>query len=95
MRFLELQIERGDAERDLHGSSAGSHRTEGEPAQNAKGVGEHGVLVARPYRAGPPTVERAIAAARFHSAQQGDNLPTDPGRPEGSNERLWQGGAGD
>jgi TRAP-type uncharacterized transport system substrate-binding protein len=99
MRFLELQIERGDAKSDLNATAAQLDRIEQRAnqlkmpkayASMVYSLLSHIALVRQRLKGdqSPPH------ASTQHSRV--DNLrPTDPSRPEGSNERLWQGGAGD
>jgi hypothetical protein len=71
MRFLELQIERGDAERDLNATAAQLDRIE-QRANQLKMPKAYASMLYSLLGHGPPTVERSpIAAARFHSAQPG------------------------
>jgi len=98
MRFLELQIERGDAERDLNATAAQLDRIEQRanqlkmPKAYASMVYSllgHIALVRQRLKGHPSPPHASTQHSRV------DNLrPTDPGHPEGSNERLWQGGAG-
>jgi TRAP-type uncharacterized transport system substrate-binding protein len=93
MRFLELQIERGDAERDLNATAAQLDRIEQRanqlkmPKAYASMVYSllgHIALVRQRLKRDPSPLHASTQHSRV------DNLrPTDPGRPEGSNERLW------
>ena len=99
MRFLELQIERGDAKSDLNATAAQLDRIEQRanqlkmPKAYASMVYSllgHIALVRQRLKGGQSPPHASTQHSRV------DNLrPTDPGRPEGSNERLWQGGASD
>jgi hypothetical protein len=96
MRFLELQIERGDAERDLNATAAQLDRIE---------RGANQLKMPKAYASMVYSLLGHIALVRqglklpshasTHHSRVDKLRPTDPGRPEGSDERLWQGGAGD
>jgi hypothetical protein len=99
MRLLELQIEQGNAGRDLEAATDQLDRIE----QRANRL-----QMPKAYASMVYSLLGHIALVRQrlkkdqsppHASTQHrgvDNLrPADPGRPEGSNERLWQGGAGD
>lgn len=99
MRFLELQIERGDAKSNLNATVAQLDGIEQRanqlkmPKAYASMVYSllgHITLVRQRLKKDQSPPHASTPHSRV------DNLrPTDPGRPEGSNERLWQGGAGD
>jgi TRAP transporter TAXI family solute receptor len=94
MRFLELQIERGDAKGDLNATAAQLDRIEQRANQ---------LKMPKAYASMVYSLLGHIALLRqrlqghpspLHASTQhgrGDKLrPTDPGLPEGSNERLWR-----
>jgi TRAP-type uncharacterized transport system substrate-binding protein len=99
MRFLELQIERGDAERNLNATSVQLDSIERRanqlkmPKAYASMVYSllgHIALVRQRLKRDPSPPHASTQHGRV------DNLrPADAGRPEGSNAGLWQGGAGD
>jgi len=95
MRFLELQIERGDAERDLNATAAQLDRIEQRanqlkvPKAYASMVYSllgHIALVHHRLKGRPLPSHASTQHSRVDKLR-----PTDPGRPEGSDEWLWQG----